>query len=267
MITSASAERLQSEYLPSLVSGEAWVAVTLPTDGPGRHATMVSGDVAALDELVARLEREKVKCRRLKQQLAWHTPHFAHLKGEYMRNLGGDAPDGALQGPVATCREGGCSQFSSMTGRFVPAETLRTRAYWADSLVLPVLFKDSFAAMMQHLGDNVDSNHHVFLEIGPHPVFRHIIMSAFESKMHEPASVDMSVASNNNNNNLAGAASSPGDAKEGNGELKTQQTSISYNSILHSARDDIQSAFEAVSSLWCHGCRVDLDKMNFPSTQ
>lgn len=256
MVTSASAEQLQSEYLPALTSGQAWIGGTMPTAGPGHHTTMVSGDVAALDELLQRLQREGIRCRRLGQRLAWHSPQFEPFKDEYLRQVG----DGPLEGPEPTARgetqDRSCRQFSSLTGRFVPPSTLRTPAYWGESLVSSVNFHDSFAGLMQYMSGDLGSQHHVFLEIGPHPVFRQIILSAFEKKTHGAANADMAVTDSNQ-------ASKGQSAAQGQ---KPYKTNISYNSMLQTGCDDVQSALEAVGRLWCHGCRVDLDRMNFPST-
>lgn len=264
MVVSVSVDKLESEYLPALTSGQAWVAGSLPvsgTGGPHLHTTMVSGDTAAVKELGDRLGKEDIRCRVLGQMLAWHSPHFHPLLDEYLRCIG--ESDGKLDGPLVN---DGCSQFSSLTGGLIPTSTLRTAAYWGDSLVSPVNFKDAFASLVEH-NNNINTQEtgqqHVFLEIGPHPVFRQIILSAFETNDDGASNAQMLISNDNSNNNndqrkdlAKGDMISP--------QKAPQKTDVSYNTMLDSGCDDVEAALEAVGGLWRRGCRVDLDKVNFP---
>lgn len=272
MVVSVSVDKLESEYLPALTSGQAWVAGSLPvsgTGGPHLHTTMVSGDTAAVKELGDRLGREDIRCRVLGQMLAWHSPHFDPLLDDYLQCIGDS--EGKLDGPLVN---DGCSQFSSLTGGLIPADTLRTAAYWGDSLVSPVNFKDAFASLVEHnnnmMNAQVTGQQHVFLEIGPHPVFRQIILSAFETNDDGASNAQMLISNDNSNNNnddgqrkdLAAAPTQKGD---GSGPQRApQKTDVSYNTMLDSGCDDVEAALEAVGGLWRRGCRVDLDKVNFP---
>lgn len=257
MVVSVSVDKLESEYLPALTSGQAWVAGSLPvsgTGGPDLHTTMVSGDTAAVRELGERLAREDIRCRVLGQMLAWHSPHFDPLLPEYLRCIGGS--EGRLDGPPVDDDAAGCSQFSSLTGGLVPASRLRTAAYWGDSLVSPVNFKDAFASLVEHNNststqDGTGSQKHVFLEIGPHPVFRQIILSAFESNDDGASNAEMLVSNDKAEDRIVAQRAS-------------QKTDVSYNTMLDSGCDDVEAALEAVGGLWRRGCRVDLDKVNFP---
>ncbi|ACY15480.1 type I polyketide synthase [Haliangium ochraceum] len=132
-----------------------WVARTpeqlsiAAVNAPG--STVVSGQPEAVDALLAALAEAGVFARRVKIDVASHSPQVEPLLAEYRQRLAGLRPvDGAL--PF----------LSTVTGAALPGSALDA-AYWARNLRQPVRFADAVAALERAGFDR-------FLEVGPHPV-------------------------------------------------------------------------------------------------
>ncbi len=124
-------------------------------------STVLSGDPAAMEEILERLRSRDVFCRLVKVDYASHSPQMDPLRGELLEVLQGLAPRPAL-----------LPFYSTLTG--TPDESLVLDAdYWARNLREPVLFS---AAVERLLADG----HDVFLEISPHP----IVLSAIQQGLH-----------------------------------------------------------------------------------
>ncbi len=115
------------------------------------RSTVVSGDAEAVDELLAALERREVFARRVKVDVASHSPHMDPLKEELGRSLEGIRPV-AARSPL----------FSTVTGEPVAGPEL-DRSYWVRNLREPVLFS-------RVVRDLAVAGHDLFLEVSPHPV-------------------------------------------------------------------------------------------------
>ena len=117
----------------------------------GPRATVISGEPAALDELIAKLEPQGVFCRRIKVDVASHSPLMDGLRPELERALAGVTPAAPT-----------IAMLSTVTGRPVqPGEV--TTSYWLDNLRQPVLFAHAVRAL-------IDSGHDLFVELSPHPI-------------------------------------------------------------------------------------------------
>jgi acyl transferase domain-containing protein/NADPH:quinone reductase-like Zn-dependent oxidoreductase/acyl carrier protein len=114
-------------------------------------ATVVSGDSAAVAELMAVLEGREVFVRPVEVDVASHSPQMDVLRDDLLGELAGLAPRTALV-PV----------YSTVTGAVIDGTALDAD-YWVRNLREPVLFAPTVA---RALGDD----HTVFVEIGPHPV-------------------------------------------------------------------------------------------------
>ncbi|WP_082282916.1 type I polyketide synthase [Myxococcus hansupus] len=115
------------------------------------RSTVLSGDTEALDVLLPRLEAEGVFCRRVKVNVASHSPQMDGLKEDLLRVLDGVAPVAA---PVPIC--------STVTGQVSDGAGFHA-VYWVSNLREPVLFH---GAVEQLLADGFS----VFVEMSPHPV-------------------------------------------------------------------------------------------------
>ncbi|MBL1082491.1 SDR family NAD(P)-dependent oxidoreductase [Streptomyces actinomycinicus] len=117
----------------------------------GAASTVVSGDSDALDELLARLRKEKVRAKRLPVDYASHSAHVETLRERLADVLDGIEP-----------RSTRVPFYSTVTGG--PVDTAELGAgYWYTNLRGTVLFEQAVRAA-------VADGHHLFVESSPHPV-------------------------------------------------------------------------------------------------
>ncbi len=131
----------------------------------GSRSTVLSGDPAALAQVLAKLEAREVFCRRVKVDVASHSPQMDPLLDELVAKVAGVAPR-AAQVPMR----------STVTGQPVEGPELVAR-YWADNLRQPV----RFAQVVQGL---FADGFTIFVEMSPHP----ILVSAVEAIRKEMGS-------------------------------------------------------------------------------
>ncbi|XXX76160.1 type I polyketide synthase [Sorangium sp. So ce134] len=128
----------------------------------GPRATVIAGDPAALEEVLAGLEREHIFCRRVKVDVASHSPQMDVLRADLLAALSDVAPTAASIPMRST----------------VTAEPLRgdelSAAYWADNLRKPVLFSRVVERW-------IEAGHTVFVEMSPHP----ILLPSVEENLRE----------------------------------------------------------------------------------
>ncbi|GLW47204.1 hypothetical protein Stsp02_28660 [Streptomyces sp. NBRC 14336] len=142
-LPSDDARRMLAERRP----GQVWVAAA---NSP--HATVLSGEAAALTELARTLEGEGVYCRLLESvDFASHCPLMEPVASELWRLLSGLTP-----------RAAAVPMHSTVTGEPVAGESLDAE-YWASNLTRPVLFDQVITAL-------AESGHNTFIELSPHPM-------------------------------------------------------------------------------------------------
>ena len=112
---------------------------------------MVSGDPGALDELFAVLAPKKVFCRRVKVDVASHSPQVDGLREDLLAALEGLSPH-AAEVPM----------HSTVTGQPIAGPELGA-AYWVRNLRDPVLFGQSIERLLAE-------GHTLFVEMSPHPI-------------------------------------------------------------------------------------------------
>ncbi len=118
-------------------------------NSPGN--TVISGDTAALNEVVAKLEKDEVFCKVLESvDFASHSPQMEAIQADFEAALQGIAP-----------RQSSSPFYSTVTGDYIDGTELGA-AYWARNIRAPVLFSDT-------VGRLLDEGHGVFVEIAPHP--------------------------------------------------------------------------------------------------
>ncbi|HVG58805.1 MAG TPA: amino acid adenylation domain-containing protein, partial [Hyalangium sp.] len=118
-------------------------------NSPG--ATVISGETAALTELLATLEQRRIPTRLLPVDYAFHSPQMEQLRAELEQALADLRP-----GPVSL------RMISTVTGQAIQGPEL-TASYWARQLREPVSFAGA-------LGSLITEGHELFVEVGPHPV-------------------------------------------------------------------------------------------------
>ncbi|MFF3808237.1 SDR family NAD(P)-dependent oxidoreductase [Streptomyces sp. NPDC002032] len=117
----------------------------------GPSSTVVSGDTGACLELVAALEAEGVRARRVAVDYASHCAHVEKIEPELAELLGGLEP-----------RASRIPMYSTLTGRLLDTTGL-DGGYWYRNLRNTVLFEDAVKAA-------VADGHRLFIESSPHPV-------------------------------------------------------------------------------------------------
>ncbi|MDP9615611.1 SDR family NAD(P)-dependent oxidoreductase [Streptomyces demainii] len=118
-------------------------------NGPG--SVVVSGDPKALDELVAELEGEEVRVRRVPVDYASHSAHVEGIREELLRVLADIAPRSA-QVPF----------YSTVSGELIDTAGLDAE-YWYRNLRQTVELESTTRTLL-------DEGHTVFIEVSPHPV-------------------------------------------------------------------------------------------------
>ncbi|WP_344317584.1 type I polyketide synthase, partial [Streptomyces javensis] len=118
-------------------------------NGPG--SVVVAGDPGALDEMVAELEGEEVRVRRVPVDYASHSAHVEGIREELLRVLAGIAP-----------RSSEVPFYSTVTGELVDTAGLDAE-YWYRNLRQTVELETTTRTLL-------DEGHTVFVEVSPHPV-------------------------------------------------------------------------------------------------
>ncbi|MFH8760721.1 type I polyketide synthase, partial [Streptomyces atroolivaceus] len=117
----------------------------------GPQSTVVAGEAAALDELMAACERDGVRARRIPVDYGSHTPQVEQLREALLE----------LAAPV-TPRTAQVPMYSTVTAE--PLEDgVADAEYWYRNLREPVRFQQTARAL-------ADAGHGVFVEVSPHPV-------------------------------------------------------------------------------------------------
>ncbi|AKT40597.1 type I polyketide synthase [Chondromyces crocatus] len=125
------------------------------------RATVLSGDPEALGQVMARLEGQGVFCRRVKVDVASHSPQVDPLEEELTRGLRDLRPQPARM-----------RMQSTVTALPVEGPELGA-SYWVTNLRQPVRFAQTVEALL-------DGRHRLFVEMSPHP----LLVTAIEEMRH-----------------------------------------------------------------------------------
>lgn len=117
----------------------------------GPHSTVVTGDAAALDELMLRCVRAEVSANRIPVDYASHSDHVDELRETLRESLSGLAP-----------RSSDIAFISAVTGAALDTSIL-DGDYWFANLRQLVLFEQAVRWAYEH-------GHRTFIESSPHPV-------------------------------------------------------------------------------------------------
>ncbi|WP_437338831.1 type I polyketide synthase [Sorangium sp. So ce394] len=143
-----AAVALSAEQAAELVAGRPEALSIAAVNGP--TATVIAGDAAALDAIVAELERRGVDARRIRVDVASHSAAVEELCPTIRAELADLQP-----------RRAAMPMISTVTGAPVEGPELDA-AYWARNLREPVRFWPALRTL-------VSDTPSVFLELGPHP--------------------------------------------------------------------------------------------------
>ncbi|KAL8952236.1 MAG: hypothetical protein Q9222_001850 [Ikaeria aurantiellina] len=111
-----------------------------------------SGDERAIARLQSVIEDESFLNRRLKVDVAYHSPHMKDIAVEYKESLSGITPH----------RQAKVEFHSSVKGSSIDTELL-TAEYWVENMTSPVQFLDGVQSMYSKA-----SGPDALIEIGPH---------------------------------------------------------------------------------------------------
>ncbi|MFI1039095.1 type I polyketide synthase [Streptomyces hygroscopicus] len=129
-------------------------------NGPG--SVVVSGDPGALDEMVARLEGEEVRVRRVPVDYASHSAHVEAIHEELLKVLADLEP-----------RSSEVPFYSTVTGELVDTAGLDAE-YWYRNLRQTVELEATTRALL-------GKGHATFIEVSPHPVLTLPVQQTVES--------------------------------------------------------------------------------------
>ncbi|KAK5993761.1 Highly reducing polyketide synthase cm3B [Cladobotryum mycophilum] len=122
----------------------------------------LSGDVAAIDQLIRVFNSARIFNRKLAVDVAYHSHHMAYVEAYYRASIHGLKP----QKIYPQVR-----MVSSVTGKEVQGQELDS-AYWTRNLLNPVRFSDALAGLLRPKGKSVTAQSIVMLEIGPHAALK-----------------------------------------------------------------------------------------------
>jgi len=128
----------------------------------GPRSTVISGEAAALDALIAQMRDRGITSRPVRVDYAFHSPQMQPYSEALARHLG-SFPREPMQVPM----------ISTVTGRRTASEDLDAN-YWARNVRQPVVFEDAIRTAAAMGGE-------IFLEIGPHPVLLDSIADCLEA--------------------------------------------------------------------------------------
>jgi len=125
------------------------------------RSTVLSGDPAALAEVVRQLESQQVFCRFIKVDVASHSPQMNPLKDDLRTALAEVQPHPAT-----------VPMYSTALGAVIDGANCGPD-YWVQNLRQPVLF----SKMVQQL---LASDHTIFIEMSPHPILLPAVQQGFQ---------------------------------------------------------------------------------------
>ncbi|KAF2798819.1 reducing type I polyketide synthase [Melanomma pulvis-pyrius CBS 109.77] len=186
----------------------------------------ISGDCHQLDLLETRLSEKSVFVRRLNVDMAYHSPAMQALAEPYYDSIGtlvkGTAPPHVV------------TMLSTVTGKWVRDETLRTPQYWVDNLISPVQFSPAVERLnfqaSRKVWKRLDCSHR------NHPRATFMLEVGFHGALRGPLQ------------DILGAV--PGGAK------------IGYETILVRNQPPFKTLLGSIGQLFCHGYAVDLRALN-----
>ncbi|HTN83970.1 MAG TPA: acyltransferase domain-containing protein, partial [Sorangium sp.] len=134
------------------------------------RSTVLAGAPEALDEVLAALTEQGVFCRRIKVDVASHSPQVDPLRGELLEALRELAPGRPRVAMLSTVTGGSCDEEALDAG------------YWARNLRAPVLFSQAVERLLE-------GGHALFVEMSPHPVLLPAVEEGLRHGGHEGAAV------------------------------------------------------------------------------
>lgn len=221
LATGLGVEQAQS-YISHYASGRVVVGcVNSPS------STTLSGDTDAIKELETAIARDGHFVRKLKVNVAYHSPHMEAIGEEYRQSIAHISP--------LPRRPDAPMMFSSLRPGLIQDEPLGAD-YWVANMVGQVNFSDGVLALLEastkkrsrRRTNNKTEIHGIMVEIGPH------------SALQGPVNQILSSATDNS----------------------TGAIGIKYQSLLSRGKNAQSTALALAGTLFQLGCPIDISSVN-----
>jgi acyl transferase domain-containing protein/acyl carrier protein len=144
----------------ALIAGYGEQLIIATINSPAH--TVISGDPAAVDDLVTRAAADGITARKLPVSYASHHPALDAIRDQLIAAL-----------PPLTPRETQIPFYSAVTGTRIDT-TMMDAAYWYDNLRQPVQFSQAITTALAN-------GHRLFIEASPHPVLTPAITAIIDA--------------------------------------------------------------------------------------
>lgn len=162
-------------YLDNIRSGKVVVAcVNSPS------SVTLSGDISGIEELKVVLEKERIFCRALRVQAAFHSHHMLPLKDQYLaalrKHMGTETKTASAQRAFLE----NVLFISPVTGDVIEDASRLGPQHWVDNMINPVLFAQALHETV--LGKSKRQQVDAVVEIGPHSALAGPIRQSLKSE-------------------------------------------------------------------------------------
>ena len=173
MLAVGLSEETVESLIEKLTQGSVKVAcVNSPS------SVTVSGDRAAIVELLVQLQYQGVSVRELAVEVAYHSHHMQDIADEYLASIA-----------AISVRDDSTTEFfSSVSGKCIPKSELGP-GYWVLNMVNTVQFSKALQSLLRYpdnehrVQENLDIKIDTLVEIGPHSALRTPIKQILQ---HDP---------------------------------------------------------------------------------
>ncbi|GHO83944.1 type I polyketide synthase [Dictyobacter formicarum] len=130
----------------------------------GPNTTVLAGDLASIEILMQKLQKQKIYCSLIRVDVASHSAHMDVLLPELRQALLNLQP-----------QEASIAFYSTVTASPLDASMQLDAGYWAQNIRQPVLFYPTIKRLLE-------DDYHIFLEISPHPILMGAVKETLQSE-------------------------------------------------------------------------------------
>ncbi|KAH8893023.1 hypothetical protein GQ53DRAFT_861382 [Thozetella sp. PMI_491] len=176
MLAVALGESGIQPYLSRVTNGRAMVACF---NSPS--SLTISGDSAAIAQLMSFLEDDQIFNRKLKVKTAYHSHHMESIAQQYLDSI---------RGICSNRGAGDVLMYSSVSGELVDnASILAKPQYWVSNMVSPVRFCGAMQAALEQKETSDGLIMDIILEVGPHGALQGPIKQIQSARVGGPKSI------------------------------------------------------------------------------
>ncbi|GKT67046.1 PKSN polyketide synthase for alternapyrone biosynthesis [Colletotrichum tofieldiae] len=160
MLAAALSEAEALDYLKLVPMNSAWIGcINSPS------SITLSGDVESIDHLDTMLKDRGKFARKLRVQLAYHSPHMQSVAEDFLKAIGNIKP----------CPPSDVLMFSSVTGELVEHPAFVDAVFWTTNMLASVKFNAAVGKLLRHQidGHRKEPIHwSAAVEVGPHEALK-----------------------------------------------------------------------------------------------